>query len=1044
MKLPQLAVHRPVATCCLTAAAVLIGLIALTRLPVNLLPPLDIPSVTVWTTWSNSPPQLVATEITEPVESTLRNLPGARQVRSITREGESLVTVDLDWSADLQSTVLTLRERLDAQRYLLPLESDRPVILDTDPDRAPMMGLILGTGAQNGQGDMTALQRLGEQVLRPRLEQQPGVARARVIGGARPEVQISIDPARLATYGLSPDTVREMLKASNLDLPAGLLRRGNYRYTLRIDGAFHSLDDMRDTILARRDGGALIRVRDVAEVHVGSRDRLGAVLFDGKPAIGILVQKTTDASLLVTSEDVNTLIDRFNIEFPETSLTIAFDQATFVRGSIGNALTALTGGGILALIVLLAWFRSLRYAVPVALTMPVAVITAFAVFDGLDVGLNVMSIGGLALGIGMLVDNAIISVENIARHRETGLESRTAAGRGAAEVALPMAASTLTTIAVFLPMALTPGVAGQLFRDQALAVTASLVLAWTAALTLLPALVARWTRHEAIPESRQPAWIYGYYRRAVDAAISHPLRGFALLLVFVLAAVPFGRNLPRAFFPQVDESVFWVDLSLASGTSLETTVDTAGILAGLARAIPGVRHTLTTAGAAGSAFVPGTSPGAMKFETARVQVFLDGAVTDTRTVISALRDSIPSRLRNHVDLKPPASTLSAVLGGNQSDLSIRIYLDEPSASPGAAGQRAATETSEIIRSLMASSGLPLADVTLRGVDLRPAYRIEVDKRRAAALGVDPEQIASAVRTFAGGVMATSFDRTDERVPIVVRGSVGDEATVGDILDLPVDTAQGRLPVRALATVEPIEVAGEIHRMDQTPMVIIEADIVSDDLVGVSDAILGLMESAGFTDDRMNGYRVEVSGAHQTLRTAYRALLVSLLFSILVVFLILAAQFESLRLPWIIIAVIPLALAGAVVALSLLGESVNIITWIAAIVLVGIVVNDAILKVDFIVRAEREGLSRREAIHEAGRRRLRPILMTTVTTICGVLPLAMGFGSGGELGVPLARALIGGLFIGSVLTLFVVPIMYMLIAGKPVTQSEHSELQHRPV
>ena len=1036
MKLPQLAVRRPVATCCLTSAAVLIGLIALTRLPVNLLPPLEIPAITVWTTWADTPPEIVAREITEPIESALRNLPGAAQVRSISREGESLVTVELDWGADLQSTLLTARERLDTQRFLLPLESDRPVLLDTDPDRAPMMGLVLKSGTGNDDGATSSLQRLAEQVLRPRLEQLPEVARARIIGGARPEVQITIDPSRLAAYGLSLDAVLGVLKASNQDLPAGLLRRGNYRYTLRIDGAFRSLDDMGATVLATRPDGALIRVQDVATVRMGERDRRGAVFFDGTPAIGVLVQKTADANLLAASDAVHSLVGQHNVEFSDLSLTVAFDQATFVRGSIRNALTALAGGGVLALIVLLAWFRSFRYAIPVALTMPVAVIAAFAVFDATGVGLNIMSIGGLALGIGMLVDNAIISVENIARHRETDPEIQSAAGSGAAEVALPMAASTLTTVAVFLPMALTPGVAGQLFRDQALAVTASLILSWTAALTLLPALVARWGRRGEARNARQSARLYGYYRRAVDAAIDHPVRGLVLLLAFALFAAFIGRSLPRSFYPEVDEGVFWMDLSLVSGTSLDATVERARTLSTLARTIPGVRHTLTTAGAAGSSFVPGTAPGATRLETARVQVFLDEN-SRTSAVMAALRERIPAGLQRQVDLKPPVSALSTVLGGRQPDLSIRLHMDEATVGSDVTGRRQMSETAGFIRSLLSESSLPLADITLRGVDLRPSYRIDIDARQAARLDVTPEQIAETLRTHLGGRTATFLNRTDERIPIVLHGRGQEDTNIRDLLELAVDTPNGPFPLRALAGIDPVEVAGEILRLDQAPMVIVDADVTNDDLVGAADGARDLLAREGLADNRFNGHYVEFTGTHQTLRTAYRSLLISLVFSILVVLLILAAQFESLRLPWIIIAVIPLALSGSVYVLTLLGESLNIITWIGAIVLVGIVVNDAILKVDFIVRAEREGLSRRDAIHEAGRRRLRPILMTTVTTICGVLPLAMGFGTGGELGMPLARTLIGGLILGSGLTLFVVPVMYSLFAGPAASRPAES-------
>ena len=1025
MNLSRLAVQRPVATCCLMGAAVLVGLIALTRLPVNLLPPLEIPAVTVWTTWANAPPGLVVREITEPIESTLRNLPGAQRVRSISREGESLVTVELAWSSDLRNTVQIVRERLDAQRFNLPEDSDRPVVLDTDPDNAPMMGLALRSGSGEDGPSLATLQQMGERILRPRLEQTPGVARARVIGGAGPEVRITIDPTRLSAYDLTLDAVHAMLAAYNQDKPAGLLRRGNYRYALRIDGAFRSLEDMREAVLIREPGAAPIRLRDVAEVEMGERERLGAVLFDGMPAVGVLIQKTADANLLTTSDDVNRVIVGFDAEYPDIALTSAFDQADFVRRSIRGALTALAGGGVLAFLALLLWFRNVRYAIPVAIAMPVAVIASFFVFDTLDVGLNVMSIGGLALGVGMLVDNAIISVENIARHRETGLDANSAAGRGATEVALPMAASTLTTVSVFLPMALTPGVAGQLFRDQALAVTVTLLLAWVVALTLLPTLVARWTRRDATRVSSRSSRFHDMYRRAVDAIIDHPIRTSVLLLVFLAAAAHLGRSLPRAFFPKVDEGAFWMELSLSQGSSLEATLESARELSDIARSLPGVRGTLTTAGAAVSSFVPGSAPGAMRLEQAQIQVYLDETATDVQTAMATLRRQIPVHLGTAVEMKPPVTAMSTALIGNQPDVSIKVLTRR---SDGRDDQNTSGNVAEVLRSLLSASGLPLADVVLQGVEGRPGYRVVVDERRAAQLGVEPAKIADALRTYMDGRTATMFNRTDERIPIVVRGSQEEQPGLQAILDEPIDTAVGRVPIRTLATVEPVEVAGELYRVDQTPVAIVNADIDSDDLIGVSDRIRGLLADAGWTSNRADGLEVDIGGAQSTLRTAYRSMLISLAFSILIVLLILAAQFESLRLPWIIIAVVPLALAGAVVVLSLWGASVNVITWIGAIVLVGIVVNDAILKVDFIVRAEREGLSRREAIHEAGRRRLRPILMTTVTTVCGVAPLAAGFGAGGELGAPLARTLIGGLIIGSALTLFVVPLAYRLLAG----------------
>lgn len=1059
MSLTSRVIERPVAVTMLFLAVVFLGAISFQRLPIDLLPDIAYPKLVVYTSYPNVAPAEVERLVTERVERNVAGVPGVEHVQSSSREGVSLVTLRFGWGTDMDFAALNVREKLDNVTGLLPEQASRPVVLRTDPTAEPIMALSI-----SGQHDLWALKELGENVFKRRLEQIDGVAQAAITGGLEREIHVEIDPRRLESYGLTIDEIETALKAANAAAPGGTVLRGRYRYSLRTLGELTAVDEIGDIIIKRQAGGrgtagnagrgagtgtagagnsgagtgsaqALISLRDVARIEDGFRERESIARFNGQDAVGILIFKESGTNSVRVSESVGTVLDELRAEHPGVAIEIAMNQADFVSEAISNVVDALVQGGILAFLVLFLFLRDARYPVTIALSIPISVIATFALLDLAGVSLNIMSLGGLALGVGMLVDNSIVVLENIFRHREKGLHGAAAAAVGTEEVISAIIGATLTTVAVFGPIIYVQGVAGQLFGAVSYAVSFSLLASLVVAMLLVPTIAARWgaDADRTIAPTRNPLRLLGRlfgkllkrifgpfldafdrafvrfigrYEVALAAALRHRGRVVAAAVLLLSLAIGAALTLDRAVLPSVEQGTLRLRVELPRGTPIEETARVAAHVESILRADSAVTAVFTRVGRQDA--LAGIDLEESGLNTALLEVRLGPGATSTAVV---------ERARGQLAAYPPgvvsvdagqATALGRLLGGGEAELSIRVRGDDL--------DQALAYARSLTGKLAAAA--ELTNVRL-GTELgQPEIRVEIDRERAAAFGIEPVRIAQTIEKYMLGTRATDLVDFDRKIPIVV--SLPDEARRSlETLDiLRVDGIPLRELVRTHESVGPTE----IQRVNQARLIPIYADGRGRDLARAFAAAQDVVQQ----NPAPAGIRAEIGGENEEMRRSFRDLAFAFTLAILLVYMILAAEFESLVHPFTVLLSIPLAVVGAVLALRITGAGLNAMSLIGIVILVGIAVNNAIVMVDFVNQMRKKGMAARDAILESARARLRPIVMTTVTTLLGILPMAIGIGRGADLRAPLAIAIFGGLFTSTALTLIVVPVAYDLV------------------
>lgn len=1029
MSLPRLSIRRPVAVAMTFLAVVMLGLLSIARLPIDLLPDIAYPKLVVYTSYPDVAPAEVERFITEPVERQVAAVSGVERVESVSREGVSLVTLRFAWGTDMDFAALNVREKLDVLRNSedggLPELAQRPVVLRTDPTSEPIIAISVA-----GRDDLWSLKDLAESVIERRLEQVDGVAQAAAVGGLEREIQVDVDPERLDAYGVTIDQVSAALDAANQSAPGGTIRRGRYRYALRTLGEFQDVSELDGVVVARhgadsaggRAGAAAssVRLSDVATVTNGFRERESITRYDGQEAVGLLLFKESGANTVRVAERVETVLAQLREQYPELRLAVATSQAGFISDAITNVVQEVVLGGILAFLVLFLFLRDVRVPVAIALVIPISLVATFALFDAAGISINIMSLGGLALGVGLLMDNSIVVVENIIRQRELGLSPVEAAAVGTEEVQRAIVASTLTTIAVFGPIVYVRGVAGELFGSLSFAVAFALGASVVVAITLLPAMAARWTARAASAASpaarpnlatrfldgfdaafaRFTAW----YERMLAAALEHRWRVLAGAAALLALTAVVTLALPRSMLPEVDQGSFRLALSLPRGTPLERTAADATRLESMLRRDPGVTAVFTRVGR--QAAVAGVDD-ASGLHTALLDVRVrDGVATDE--VLRRLRPQL-APFGGAVTVETgQATALGKLMGGGEADLAVRVRGDDLDAMLAFAQQ-----VEQRLRPVAAVTNVRL------GTELgHPEVRVTVDRDRAASYGVEPALVARTVERFMRGDRATEFVDFDRKVPVIVRLPEADRRSLDALQRITV----GDVPLRELITVQEGMGPTEVRRVDQARVIPVYADAAGGDLEEAVDAVSGAL--AGLAVPR--GVQVEIGGENEEMRRSFTALGLAMLLALLLVYMVLAAEFESLVLPFIVLLAVPLSTLGAAVALWVTGGGINVVSLIGMVVLIGIVDNDAVVKIDFINQMRAQGHTVRQSILEAGHARLRPILINTITAVLGLTPMALGIGAGGQLQAPMAVAVLGGLCSATVLTLIVIPVAYSVI------------------
>ena len=1022
----DLAVRRRVSVVMAALALIAFGIVGYNRLALELFPDITYPSLTVQTEFPDTAPQEVENLVTRPVEEAVGVLRGLQTIHSVSRAGISEVTLEFEWGSDMDLLSMEVREKLD--RLILPEETTDPIVLRYDPSLDPIIRLAL-----SGPDDLTVLRRLADKQIKQDFETIKGVAAAQIKGGLEEEIQIEIDQNRLAALNITLEQVRQTVGVGNVNLPGGALRGKDSQFLVRTINEFDDIEEIADLIVVQREG-AVVRLRDVARVYWGSKEREEITRVGGSEAVEVSLFKEGDANTVSVARRLQDRLRYWQEEkLPEGyELTVLFDQSRFIENALKEVRYAALIGGVLAIMILLLFLRDLRSTLIIATSIPISVVGTFVAMYRLDISLNIMSLGGLTLGIGMLVDNSIVVLESIFRQRKLGRSLFTAAVTGTTEVGPAVIASTLTTVAVFLPIVFVEGVAGQLFRDQALTVTVSLLVSLVVALTLIPMLSAagsplpRQTGRDedewkAAPDDRDHeedtgqsmltlGWFSRLYDRLLQGVLYRP--GLTLVIGFCLffASLAGSRQLGTELIPQLSEGEFFFEVNLPEGASLAATDRTIQIMERAAAADSAIDRYYATVG---SRLVSGGLSLNTKAENlGQLNIVLADRGDSEGELVTA------ERLRQEFAQLPDLE----VKFGRPSYFSLKTPVEVIIFGDDLEELRA--YSLDVANQL---TGVPgLVDVRSSLEAGNPELQVIFDRQRLAALGLDMGVLSETLKNRVLGVVPTRFKETDRQIDIRLRNRQEDRDSVEDVRNLVLPGSEGE-PLRLLSVADVIEARGpaEIHRLQQQ-----RAAIVSANLEGRSlGSAMAEVQTRLAQSPPPRGLSTELGGQNQEMQVSFDSLRFAMMLAIFLVYLVMAATFESFLHPFLVLFTIPLALVGVVTVLLLTGTTVTVIVLIGAIMLVGIVVNNAIVLIDTINRLRRRGVAKHEAVRRAAHLRLRPILMTTLTTILGLLPMALAWGEGAELRSPLAVTVAGGLLLSTLLTLAVIPAAYRIIPSR---------------
>jgi len=1054
-RLIEIATERRVTIVMLMVAIVLFGMVSLSRLKLNLLPDLSYPTLTVRTELTGAAPVEVENLLTKPIEETVGVIRNVRLVRSVSRSGQSDVTLEFLWGTDMDIAGVDVREKLDI--ITLPLEASRPLLLRFDPSSEPIMRLGLlykedAVGlAESAEARLKSLRRLAEDRIKTDLEAEEGTAAVKVSGGLEDEIEIRVDQQKLSQLGISIDEIAARIRAENVNLSGGRLEEGNQRFLVRTLNEFQSVDEMRDAIVAYVSNRP-VYLRDVATVERGYKEREAITRVRGRESVELAVYKEGDANTVQVASRIAARLATLNESLPEEIEVITiYDQSKFISASVNDVRNAAILGGIIAIIVLYGFLGDARATTITGIAIPVSVIGTFLLMYLNNVSLNIMSLGGIALAVGMLVDNSIVVLENIVRKKEQGEGIVDAARNGTTEVAGAVVAATLTTIAVFFPMVFISGIAGQLFRDQALTVTFALVFSLIVALTLIPMLASLGAdnRYHNVSETTPPGWftrgvafvvrMLGFVfvglkwlfwailwvpswllqrlYRMIAAVYPGMLRWslhhrFAVILVAALVFAGTMSLIPRLgteLIPQLSQGEFNVDLRLAPGAPLAQT-DRA--IQAAQSATDGIAAVALDYSVAGTGNRLDANPVDAGDNTGTLSITLQAGAgrAEENATMEAMRAELSRLPGVQYEFSRPALMSFA------SPLQIEIS--------GYDLEGLSRVSAMIVQEMSASDRFTDIKTTVeRG---NPEIQIVFDQERAAKLGLAVRDIANRVVANVRGELATRYTWRDKKIDVLVRSVDTRQSSIEEIRRLIVNPASDRpVSLDAVADISVSQGPAEIRRVAQERVAIITANLAYGDLGAAAIETGSILNRTPMPD----GITALVSGQSEEMEESFQSMQFALALAIFLVYLVMASQFESLIHPFVILFTIPLALVGAVLALFVTGTTVNIVALIGVIMLAGIVVNNAIVLVDLINQLRAEGKDRIEAIMEAGAARLRPILMTSLTTALGLLPMAVGVGEGAEVRAPMAITVIGGLLVSTFLTLVVIPVVYSLMDRK---------------
>lgn len=1018
MRIPEFSVNRRVTTAMIAMILVVVGLISFSRLGLDFFPDIDFPTVSVITVYRGASSEDIEKTITKPVEQVVSSVDRVKKVSSTTSEGVSVVMIEFEWGTNLDFAAQDVRDQIGLYRNYLPEEATDPLVVKFNLGQLPIVFYGI-----TGNRPTSELQKLIEDEVAPRMERIDGVAAARVFSVEVREILVDIDKTALESRNLSLDRVLLALRMENLNLPAGNIVERHSDYLVRTLGEFQTLDDIRRTVIGSSLSGEPIYLRDIAEVKDTLKETRYLGRIQGQKGVFLIINKRSGANTVIAGKAVKRELEEVRKTLPsDIEFYKAMDQADMIQQVTNRTGNNAWQGGILAILLIFLFLRNWRPTLTIALAIPLSIITTFIAFYAAGYTLNLLTLGGLALGIGMLVDNAIVVIENTFRHIEEGKNEKEASILGASEVGMAITASTLTTIVVFLPMVFATGITGKLTRGLALAIAFSLVSSLFVALTIVPMFSSllfkpreknQHGRKNTIKKKFEGA--KNFYRKLLTASLHHRWRvlaGAFGLFIVSLAIIPF---LGTEFMPPMDRDMILLRVKMPVGTALEETNRVLSIVENIMSQQPEIKIITAQAGSgaeedpsdAASGFgLTGPHEGMLWVGLTNI----DQRKLSDAEVLEKIRQKLP-RLEN---VKFEAMDMSQMMTGAQSPVDIKIY--------GKDLAKLKEIADSVVGRIKDIEGL--RDLTHTLAQGKPEYQIRIDRERASRFGLMVNQIANTVQTVTLGTVATRFREGSEEIDLRVRFKKEYRDNLDEIRNIPLLTSLNKnVYLGQVAQIEKGEGPIVINREGQSRKVSVTANIIGRDVGSVFKDIK--KRTAAIERQLPPGYFMEFSGQYEQMSEAFLILAGVLALSTLLIYMVMASQFESFLHPFVIMFTVPLGLIGVVLGLLITGKSVNLPVWIGFILLGGISVNNGIVMIDYVNQLRRRGMEKGEAIIQGAVTRLRPVLLTALTTILGMLPMAISTSAGAEMRAPMAITVLSGLTATSFLTLFVVPVIYSL-------------------
>lgn len=1003
MKIVEFSIRRPVTVTMLFVAIAVFGVVSFERLALNLLPEISYPALTIRTQYEGAAPTEIENLISEPVENAVGVVNDVIRVSSVSKPEISDVIIEFSWKTNMDFAALEVREKLDLVR--LPLEAEKPILLRYDPSMDPIMRISV-----SGSSDLAALRYLSEEFVKPELESIGGVAAVRVTGGLEDEIEVELDEQRLSTLGISIQEVTSRLDQENINLTAGTLTEGESKYLVRTLNEFQSVEEMNEVIVTMRNG-VPIRLKDIGIAYSGFKERKIITRINGQESVEVAVFKAADANTVSAAAIVLERLTELEAEYRgkrhPLEFNVVFDQSNFIRQSVTEVLNTALWGGLLAVAVLFVFLRSLKSTLIIGLSIPVSIVATFFLMYASNVSLNIMSLSGLALGIGMLVDSSIVVLESIFRYHQKGHSPLEAANLGASEVGQAVVASTLTTVCVFAPIVFVEGIAGQLFTDQALTVTFSLTVSLLVAIMLIPMLSSLGGKRAVEGGTHENrSWLARPYLWALGLALKQRVAAILVAVMLFAGSTHLLTLLGSELIPEISQGEFFIDFRLPPGVPLEQTSRRLAEAEALIRDTDGVEQFYTMIGSGNQT---GVSAVEEREHIGQVLVRLQPEILHEK------EEQVMQELRSRFLVVPGTEYKFSRPTFFSFKAPIEVVLQGYNLKAlKAYAERLKGELEEIPG---------LVDLKSSTEGGNPEVQIQFDRRRLASFGLTINEAGALVRNKVLGEISTEFSDRDRKIDIRVRLNEQDRSSIFDLRGLVLNTeAQNPIFLSSVANVTLEEGPPEIRRIGPQRVALIGGNVRGRDLQAVVSDIRSALDSFSLPSD----FSAYIGGQSEERKVAFQSMQFTILLAVFLVYLVMASQFESLVQPFIIMFAIPFALVGVALALYATQQIVNVVVLIGGVVLAGIVVNNSIVLIDFTNQLRKQGLGKFEAVREACTVRLRPILMTTSTTILGLLPMAMNSGEGAELRVPLAITVIGGLATSMLLTLILVPVLYTLV------------------